>query len=274
MDSASDSTDLDKIGDWSVDKLQILKDYSEQYSAILQHQVTPDGSARLLHYGYIDGFAGAGDHVHKVTGKIIPGSPENALHLATPFDEYHFIDLDAERVVRLREKCTGVKNAFVHHGDCNEVLLKEVLPKFQWKDYRRALCFLDPYGMHLNWNVLATAGKMGSIEIFLNFPVHDMNRNAKRQDLTQVSPANRARMTAFWGEETWHQAMFAPSPQDNFLGMLDGGGENVTELEKIDNEAFAAAFQKRLHEVAGFRYVPKPVPMRNSHHDFVSEHSA
>ena len=260
----ADIAHFDKIGDWSVDKLEILKDYSGQYSTILQHQVTSDGSGRLLHYGYIDGFAGAGNHVHKVTGKVIPGSPENALGLATPFDEYHFIDLDAERVARLKEKCAGIPKAFVHHGDCNKVLLKEVFPLFQFKDYRRALCFLDPYGMHLNWNVLETAGKMQSIEIFLNFPVHDMNRNAKREDLTQVSPANRARMTAFWGDESWHRAMFAPSLQDNFLGMLDGDGKDVTELEKIDNEAFAAAFRKRLHEVAGFKYVPKPVPMKNS----------
>ena len=37
---------------------------------------------------------------------------------------------------------------------------------------------LDPYGLHLDWEVIETAGKMRSIEIFLNFPIMDMNRNA------------------------------------------------------------------------------------------------
>ncbi len=259
-----DDGDLDKIGDWSVDKLNILKAYSEQYSQILQNQVVGRTNARRFHYGYIDGFAGAGEHIQKSTGKIVPGSPLNALNLAKKFDEYHFIDLDADRVARLQQMCAAAKNAFVHQGDCSDVLLKNLFPKFKYEDYRRALCFLDPYGMHLNWDVLATAGKMKSIEIFLNFPVMDINRNAKKKNLDQVGSDDRARMTAFWGDESWHAAMFAPSTQDNFFGQLAGDGDNTPELEKNDNEAFATAFQKRLKEVAGFEYVPKPVPMKNS----------
>jgi len=257
-------TNLDKIGDWSVDKLDILKAYSEQYSIILQNQRVGKTNARRFHYGYIDGFAGAGEHIHKGTGKVIPGSPQNALNLAKQFDEYHFIDLDVERVDRLQRLCKGAGNAFVHRGDCSDVLLNILFPQFKYEDYRRALCFLDPYGMHLNWNVLATAGKMKSIEIFLNFPVMDINRNAKKIDLSHVNPADRARMTTFWGDESWHAAMFAPSDQDNFFGLLDGNGNNTPELEKNDNEAFVTAFRTRLLEAGGFEYVPKPIPMRNS----------
>jgi len=33
--------------------------------------------------------------------------------------------------------------------------------------------------------------------------------------------------------------------------------------EKGDNKDVAEAFRKRLIEVAGFKYVPKPLPMRN-----------
>ena len=35
-------------------------------------------------------------------------------------------------------------------------------------------------------------------------------------------------------------------------------------MEKQGNEAIVAAFQKRLKTVAGFEYVPDPLPMRNS----------
>jgi three-Cys-motif partner protein len=261
---SGEDDNLDKIGDWSVDKLRILKDYSEQYSAILQRQVTSKNGARRFHFGYIDAFAGAGEHVHKVTGQVVPGSPQNALGLATPFDEYHFVEQDPDRVAKLNAICAGVTGAKVHHGDCNVVLPRDIFPKFKFEDYRRALCFLDPYGLHLNWKVLETAGKMKSMEIFLNFPVMDMNRNAKRKDLSQVSAGDRARMDAFWGDDSWHKAMYAPSSQDNFFGILAGEDGNSPELEKNDNEAFAAAFQKRLKEVAGFAFVPKPIPMRNS----------
>jgi hypothetical protein len=35
-------------------------------------------------------------------------------------------------------------------------------------------------------------------------------------------------------------------------------------MRSAHNEAVSEAFRKRLEEVAGFKYVPKPVPMRNS----------
>lgn len=268
MTQNANGGNLDKIGDWSVDKLDILKAYSEQYALILQHQTTTRGTPQF-HSGYIDGFAGAGEHIQKSTGNIIPGSPVIALNLPTKFDEYHFVDLDPERVKRLQQLCQGHANAHVHQGDCNQVLLNSLFPKFRYQDFRRALCLLDPYGMHLNWKVLATAGAMRSIEVFLNFPVMDINRNAKRKDLNQVEADHRARMTSFWGDESWHAAMFAPSNQENFLGLLDGDGGNIQVLEKNDNEAFVAAFQKRLKEVAGFKYVPNPVAMRNSNNAVV-----
>ena len=43
----------------------------------------------------------------------------------------------------------------------------------------------------------------------------------------------------------------------NYLG-------NVREKEKQPNDVIVAAFRKRLREVAGFGYVPDPIPMRNS----------
>jgi len=36
------------------------------------------------------------------------------------------------------------------------------------------------------------------------------------------------------------------------------------ELVKQDNDAIVKAFQKRLKDVAGLEFVPKPLPMRNS----------
>lgn len=33
--------------------------------------------------------------------------------------------------------------------------------------------------------------------------------------------------------------------------------------EKASNEAVVAAYRKRLQDVAGFKYVPEPIPMRN-----------
>ncbi|MBI2514052.1 MAG: 23S rRNA (adenine(2030)-N(6))-methyltransferase RlmJ [Opitutae bacterium] len=258
---AEDFAGLDEIGDWSVDKLRILRDYSERYSLILQNQRNQRG-AKQFFTGYIDAFAGAGEHVHKTSGAIVKGSPLIALELPHRFDHYEFIDLNPERVGRLIRLAQRWSNVSVHQGDCNDVLLKAVLPKYRYDDYRRALCFLDPYCLQLDWKVMETAGRMRSIEIFLNFPIHDMNRNAKRKSIEDVDPKSWTNMTKFWGDESWHPAMFAPSRQADFFAAL-GGGEGP-ELEKVGNDSFAGAFQKRLKDVAGFKYVPDPVPMKNS----------
>lgn len=253
---------LDEIGDWSVDKLEILKDYSARYAQILQNQRNQWTGKKQFFTGYIDAFAGIGTHFHKTTKTIVKGSPLIALELPHKFDHYEFIDLDEERVARLKRLTEGRADVTVHHGDCNQVLLEKVLPKYKREAYRRALCFLDPYCLQLDWEVLAEAGRMGSVEIFLNFPIHDMNRNAKREKITDADPKSRAKMTKFWGDESWHAAMFAPSSQENFFAML--GDENALEMEKIDQRSFVAAFQKRLQETARFKYVPDPVPMKNS----------
>lgn len=258
---AEDTTGLDEIGDWSVDKLRILKDYSERYALILQSQRDQRG-AKQFFTGYIDAFAGAGEHIHKTTGMVVKGSPLIALELPHKFDHYEFIDLNPERVERLVRLAQNRENVTIHRGDCNTVLLGRVLPKYRWEDRRRALCFLDPYCLQLDWRIMETAGRMRSIEIFLNFPIHDMNRNAKRKSLGDVDRKSRTNMTKFWGDESWHAAMFAPSNQGDFFRAL--GGAETLELEKVDNDSFAAAFQKRLKEVAGFKYVPDPVPMKNS----------
>jgi three-Cys-motif partner protein len=130
-------------------------------------------------------------------------------------------------------------------------LISDVFPHVQYKEYRRGLCLLDPYGLHLNWDVIKTAGSMQSIEMFLNFPVADMNRNVLWTNPEDVDPSNIQRMNAFWGDDSWQRAAY--SRRDLF-------GED----RKSDNRTIALAFKDRLKKVAGFKFVPDPIPMRNS----------
>jgi three-Cys-motif partner protein len=239
----------DEIGYWSELKLDIVREYAAAYSRILNAQQNPP-----LYHVYIDAFAGAGIHISKRTGNFVKGSPLNALLLEPPFREYHLIDLDKEKVDLLKvmaAKYSG-RNIRIHEGDCNEIMLRDVFPRARFKDYRRALCLLDPYGLHLNWDVLLTAGQMKSIEVFLNFPVADMNRNVLWKNPEKVDPEQAVRMTAFWGDASWRQVAY--DTKSNLFGYE----------EKTSNEEIAQAFRKRLKKIAGFKFVPEPVPMRNS----------
>jgi three-Cys-motif partner protein len=240
------SGDFDEIGYWTEVKLDIVKEYAAAYSRILSAQTLPS-----LYHVYIDAFAGSGIHISKASGEFVLGSPLNALSVTPPFREYHLIDLDGSKAEKLRARTQGMQDVHVYEGDCNHILLEEVFPRTRYEDFKRALCLLDPYGLHLNWGVIAEAGKMRSIDIFLNFPVEDMNRNVLWHNPDHVNPKQAARMTAFWGDETWRSVAYDTTM--NFFGFP----------VKTDNETIAEAFRKRLISVAGFRFVAAPLPMRN-----------
>jgi three-Cys-motif partner protein len=240
----SSFAEFDEIGYWSEIKLEIVRDYASAYSRILN-------SKKLPHI-YIDAFAGAGQHISKGSGEFVPGSPLNALNVRPLFREYHFIDLNSEKVEYLQGLAAGNDHVRIYKGDCNEVLIQQIFPTLEFESYRRALCLLDPYGLDLSWEVIFRAGQLGTVDMFLNFPVMDMNRNALWRNPEKVPPEQARRMTRFWGDESWKQVAY--STAGNLFG----------ELEKESNEAIAEAFRDRLVKVAGFKRVPNPLPMRNS----------
>jgi three-Cys-motif partner protein len=240
--------DFDEIGVWSELKLEIIQQYGSAYTKAFNK------SPRLKKY-YIDGFCGAGRHVSKRDRALVEGSPARALNISPPFDGYYFIDLNPEKTDYLRSLCGDRSDVHISTGDCNEILMNQVLPKIQFSNYTRALCLLDPYGLHLDWDVMSRAGRSKAVDLVLNFPVMDMNRNAIWKDTEKAPAAGIKRMTKFWGDKSWKQAAYAQSAQGSFFG---------PEIVKQDNEKIVAAFRKRLRDVAGFSFVPEPLPMKNS----------
>jgi three-Cys-motif partner protein len=90
---------------------------------------------------------------------MVPGSPLNALVVNPPFREFHLVDLDGDKIDGLRKLIGDRKDVHLYHGDCNLVLLQQVFPKVQFKDYRRGLCLLDPYKLTLNWTSFRKRGR-------------------------------------------------------------------------------------------------------------------
>ena len=238
---------FDTIDYWSEIKLNIVRDYATQYSKIFWGK-----KQESLYHVYIDAFAGPGITISEATGEFRPGSPLNALNVDPPFREYHFIDINGKKVEILKSIVGSRNDVHIYAGDCNKILLEEIFPKVHYKDYRRGLCLLDPYGLHLKWEVIQAAGNMGTIDMFLNFPIMDMNRNALWRNPDLVDKSDIKRMIAFWGDESWRNIAY--KTRRTLFG---------TEDEKADNEVIAEEFRKRLESTANFKRVLKPMPMRN-----------
>jgi len=76
--------------------------------------------------------------------------------------------------------------------------------------------------------------------------------NVLRNNPEKVDQKQIDRMNAFWGDENWREAAYAK--EQGLFGEVE---------EKRSNQAMVNAFRDRLKTIAGFGYVPEPLPMRN-----------
>ena len=239
---------LDQLGEWSHVKHAILEKYARAYVTILNRQRFV---RRVL---YVDAFAGAGIAEDRGSGELLLGSALLAMQVEPAFDELHFVEANEEKAKLLRKSTFDDLRVRVHTGDANDVLLSEILPRCRYEDYSRALCLLDPYGLSGDWSVIRTIGEMKSVEIFFNFMVVGANRNVlwKRPEL--VPPDRLRLMDRVWGDRSWVTALY--KQEEDLFGLRSP--------EKLPNEAVAAAYRARLRSVAGFGFVPEPIPMKNT----------
>ena len=247
---------FDEISKWSEIKLDIIGEYASPYTRIM--------SGQNFKFHYIDAFCGAGMHISRDSKDAVHGSPLRVMNTDHPFHNYFFVDLDGGKTAFLEKICKQHfpdRSVSVRTGDCNAVLA-ELLPRFQYKNYDRLFCLLDPYGLQLNWEIIAQMGESKIVDLVLNFPVMDMNRNAIWHDQTKVPQWGIDRMNRFWGDKTWKDVAYKPTKQDNLFG-------DPLAMKKQNNDALTEAFGNRLREVAKFKYVPKPIPMRNSNNAVV-----
>lgn len=245
---------FDELGVWSEIKLEIVENYGAAYTRAFANQ-------RGLKKYYIDAFSGAGVHLSKRTGQQVEGSPARALKVSPSFDHFYFIDMDADKTKHLATLCRDRADVDVITDDATSYLIEKLLPTIQYEKFNRALCLLDPYGLHLDWDVMFQAGQSRAIDLFLNFPVMDMNRNAIWHNPENAPKDGIERMNRFWGDESWRRAAYVESHQSDFF--------SGPELLKQDNAAIVKAYQERLRKVAGFAFVPDPLPMRNSNNAVV-----
>ncbi len=240
---------LDKIGIWSEIKLEIVRDYASAYTKILSKKEWCKG------YVYIDAFAGAGKHISRKTCELVLGSPLNALEVKPQFTEYHFIDLDEDKAEIFKKIAEEKLNIHSYHGDCNEILVREIFPTLTYDSFKRALCILDPYGLDLKWETIKKATDLKTIDIFLNFSIMDANRNVLFEDLSMAKQEDIERMSTFWGDTSWKELIY--KEQKDLFG-------ETRQIKVDDFKKLALGFRERLKKVAGFKHVPEPILMRNT----------
>ena len=168
-------------GNWTNIKLDAFEKYVNAYLRIMNK----------IHYWktvYVDAFAGSGDRGKKERNelqiKLFPdeedaqpykGAAERvlSLHSGLSFDSHYFIDTNSESLQKLESKLKtkGLLDNRVAQfipGDANEYLLKISAGMKGSKNKYAALILLDPFGMTINWEAIASfAGTKSDIWILV-----------------------------------------------------------------------------------------------------------
>jgi len=239
----------DTIGKWSIEKLGLLKKYLAAYVNILKSQSWCRG------YEYIDAFAGTGKPKTKDEQQFVDGSPRIALSLRPPFTQYHFIEQSNWRVVsleKLREEFPD-HGITLYHGDCNRILREQILPQLSQESKKRAIGFIDPFGMQFEWETMEHIAKAKTIEIILNFPVMAINRGVLRRHPDMVSSAAKERLNRFWGTQDWLQDFY--EEEETLFGP-------VSVKKELSGKEIGSVYKKRLEEL--FSHCTNPIVMTNS----------
>lgn len=233
-------------GEWTLQKLHIIEEYLKSYSMVLKNQ-----KVKKI---YIDGFAGSGKTELKCKSASKNNNDQNGcdeiasvvegsalLSLKYDFDEYYFLELDAERILELQknvEEKYPEKINRVHfiNGDSNNKLLEVIS---QITVYDRCLMFLDPYALELKWDILEKISKCGVVDLWYLFPLSLIRLIEKQRD---ISDANKRKVTSILGTEEWLDKLFVESAQIDLFGETHYERKEYSEVLKYVKERFSSIF--------------------------------
>jgi len=256
-------------GTWTERKLSALRDYLAQYQRIF----TTNPNARKLKTIYVDAFAGTGD---RDTGEDLrqsslfgyddetrgyqEGSVKVALSLPQSFHQYVFIDNKAKHAnalhnlvnsefPNLADRCT------IEKSDANS-WLQEWCRTQNWRE-QRAVVFLDPYGMDVEWDTIVAIANTKAIDLWVLFPLGiGPSRVLPNQEIPENKWADR--LTKLFGTDEWKSQFYREEGQVDLLGNKQ---ESVTKIAGV--EEILAFFLKRLNSVFE-KIVERPMILRNS----------
>ncbi|OQW59897.1 MAG: hypothetical protein BVN28_09810 [Nitrospira sp. ST-bin4] len=255
-------------GAWTTRKLEVLAGYLQGYTTALKK--TPFQKL------YIDAFAGTGyrenrreneedspqnplfpDMAEPEPQSFLDGSARLALKIEPKFDQYIFIERSPERCAHLESLKTqfpGLANKIdIRQGDANAKI--QELCATDWRS-KRAVLFLDPYGMQVEWKTIEAIAKTKAIDLWLLFPLGiGVNRILTKSG--DIPNSWRNRLNLLLGNEDWYDEFYKVEITPTLFG------ENKETLIKAKMETIGRYFNNRLKSVF-IGVAEEPGVLRNS----------
>jgi three-Cys-motif partner protein len=243
-------------------KLSVIEKYLKFFTTALR--------GKFKELWYIDAFAGTGArtvrHEAKQADLIEPSEPEKverrrgsariAIDVRPPFDFIVFIERKRLYVAALEELAANhpQRRIVVVKNDANRAL-EELIDANRWHS-TRAVLFLDPFGMELEWSTLEKIAATRAIDVWFLFSLAGLYRQATRE-LAKIDDHKRAALTRVFGSAAWDQELYAAPDQGDLFG-VGGEGQRLRTLNVSGLEAYV---KQRLETIFGAVLNPLPLPI-------------
>jgi three-Cys-motif partner protein len=190
---------------------------------------------RNFSFAYIDAFAGTG-YVNKETAgeeelplfadlvepepqSFLSGSVKVALETEPQFTKYLFIEKDIGHCDELKSTCNEYPDLSsridIINSDAN-AFLQDLCENRVWKKHR-AVLFLDPYGMQVEWRTIECIAKTEAIDMWLLFPL-GMSINRLLTKDGDIPEAWVRKLDMFFGTHDWMEEFYREQIDNTLFG--------------------------------------------------------
>jgi three-Cys-motif partner protein len=258
-------------GEWTHEKLTMLRRYLSAYTRIFES----NPKARFYTTVYVDAFAGTGgylipnndqrpgtlgmfaDNIEPETEAFFKGSATIALEVEPRFKRYLFIERNQSRCKELenlsRQYPDRAQDIDIRNDDANHYL-RIWCRQTNWS-VTRAVLFLDPFGMEVQWSLLEDIAQFSGIDIWLLIPIGGINRHLTRREVPPDEWGSR--LTNVLGTDEWKHVFYKYSPQPDLFD------EGPTLEKDADYDAITSFIVDRLSTIYP-GVVRHPLVLRNS----------
>lgn len=254
-------------GDWTERKLACLSHYLVAYTTALKKQP--------FSKEYVDAFAGSGyvqieqsdspqlsieSFVDEQSSGFLKGSAWHALNCKPAFDHYFFIEQCPAKCRDLEKLLEGFPEksgrVTIQSENANS-FLSRYCSELTHDHGRRAVVFLDPFGMEVEWATIQAIARTKKIDLWLLFPLGVAVMRLLRKD-GRIDEPNRHCLNSIFGTDDWFERFYSKVREEDLWG-------NTTEVLQKDATIVDVLgfFHERLRgEFAGV--AENPLILRNS----------
>jgi three-Cys-motif partner protein len=241
-------------------KLAIVEGYLNAFTKALR--------PKFKHLWYVDAFAGTGARTVRTESEgptLIEapveeaverrrGSAQIAIDARPEFDFLVFIETNKSYISALLDlRAKNLQRSISIFEDDANSALKSLVANNSWQD-KRAVVFLDPYGMEVEWSTLKALAVTEGIDVWFLFPLAGLYRQATRK-LTDIDASKRAALTRMFGDDSWEAELYPVSSDRDMFGDL------LERRRELDPRGLEKYVQRRLGEIFGAVLDPLPLPI-------------